>query len=230
MRCPEIALLKGHRRQGNGHAGHVARLCRQGDHLGNQRLVPPAVGLAPEAVDQGRQRGGILDMAADRIGLDRDPADVEQLCRGRHLIDRILQLARHRIPRCQRKQLRIIRLVELLEDPARGRELHVQQRRRLLRRGQQDELPVAAVRVQIQVIAQLIANLGAVARDIDVEIGLRGFLARQMLQRAVVALHQSGRGHLDEIAEHQALFDQAFHVRPPASALPVRRAREKAKR
>jgi hypothetical protein len=32
-----------------------------------------------------------------------------------------------------------------------------------------------------------------------------------MLQRAVVPLHQSGRGHLDEVAEHQSFFDQAFH-------------------
>ena len=39
-------------------------------------------------------------------------------------------------------------------------------------------------------------------------------MPRQGLHRPFVAINQRRRGHLDQIAEHQALFDQAFHPRP----------------
>ena len=92
--------------------------------------------------------------------------------------------------------------------------MRLQQRRGFLRRGQQDELPVAAVRVQVQVIAQLVADLRRIARDVDVEILKSGGFARQMRQRPAITIHQRGRGHLDEIAEHQAhsVAPDAAHV------------------
>jgi hypothetical protein len=48
-------------------------------------------------------------------------------------------------------------------------------RRLLLRRGQQDEAPVRPVGVEIEVIAELIPDLGRVARQVDVEIARAPF-------------------------------------------------------
>ena len=43
------------------------------------------------------------------------------------------------------------------------------------------------------------------------KIGQGRGLARQMLKRPVIAFDKGRRGHLDEVAEHQASGDEAFH-------------------
>jgi hypothetical protein len=128
-----------------------------------------------------------------------------------HRVDRILQLPRHRIPRGQGKQLRLVGFDELGQDAARGGELDVQKRRILLRGGEKDELPVGAVGVEVEVIVQLIPDLGRIAGEVDVEIGEGGRLAGKVLERAVVAFDKGGGGDLDQVPEHEAVGDEAFH-------------------
>jgi hypothetical protein len=116
-----------------------------------------------------------------------------------------------RIPRGQGEELRLVGLDELGKNAARGGKLDIEQRRLLLRRGQQDELPVRPVGVEVKVIPELIPDLGRVSRQVDMKILERGFLARKMLERPVVAVDELRRGDLDEVPEHEALCDEAVH-------------------
>ena len=96
--------------------------------------------------------------------------------------------------------------------PPAGGELDVQQRRILLRRGQQDELPVRPVGVEVEVVVKLIPDLGRIAGQVDVEIVELRCLPSKVLERAVVAFDKGGRGDLDQVPEHQTALDEAFHV------------------
>ena len=78
-------------------------------------------------------------------------------------------------------------------------------------RRQQDELPVAAVFVEVEIVTQLIADLGREAGDVDVEIGELGLFAGEMLQCAIVPLDQRGAVDWDQVAEHEAEADEAVH-------------------
>ena len=160
-------------------------------------------------------------MPADGIGLHRHLFHLGQAGRGRDLIDRALQLPTHRIPRGQGKQLRLIRLDELLQDATRGGEFHIEQRRGLLAGGQQDELPIGPVRVQVDRIIQLIPDFRRIAGNVDVEIGKGGGLARQ--QRPVFLGHDGVRAgvacqHAVERGMGRAIGGQQRQVqeqRPP---------------
>ena len=61
-------------------------------------------------------------------------------------------------------------------------------------------------------IAQLIPDFGGIAGDVDVEIAERGASVREVLKRAVIAVDQRGTVHMEQVAEHQAMFDQTVHV------------------
>src|SRR5690606_15343588 len=67
--------------------------------------------------------------------------------------------------------------------------------------------------------AKLVAHLGRVAGDVDVEVGELGGLAGESLQRAVVTLDERGGFHRNQVAEHQALFDEAFHSAVPPTVV-----------
>ena len=219
MAGPEIRLLEGHSGQRHRHPCDIAGFARKLDHLGDQRLIAPAVGFGAKAGDQGGELFGIGDMAADGVGLDRDLFHLKKARGGGDLIDRALQLPTDRIAGREGKKLCLIGLDELLEDAARGGEFHIQKRRGLLAGGQQDELPVRPAGVEIAGVVEFIADLGGIARQVDVEIGESGGLARQMLQRAVVPLDQGRGGDLDQVAEHEASGDEAVHgVAPLARA------------
>lgn len=60
-------------------------------------------------------------------------------------------------------------------------------------------------------IVELIANLGRVARDIDVEFGEFGLVIGEMLERTVIAFDQRRAFDVDEIAKHEAPLDEVDH-------------------
>ena len=82
-------------------------------------------------------------------------------------------------------------------------------------RAKQDKLTVHACVVQVKWVVQLLPDLGRKAGNIDVEIGeFRGF-SGEVFERAVVPLDQGGRGDMEEVAEHEAALDEAFHCWKP---------------
>ena len=89
--------------------------------------------------------------------------------------------------------------------------MRLQQRRCLLRRGQQDELPVAAVFIEVEPVVQLVRDLGRIARDVDVKVGQFGLFPGQMPERTVIPFDQRGAVDRDEVAEHEAEADEAVH-------------------
>jgi hypothetical protein len=60
---------------------------------------------------------------------------------------------------------------------------------------EQDELPVEARMVEVERIAQLVPDLGRIARDVDVEVLEPCLLPREVLERPSVALDQHGAFH-----------------------------------
>ena len=61
-------------------------------------------------------------------------------------------------------------------------------------------------------IVKLVAHLRRIPRNVDVKVGKVCAFARQMLERTVIALDQSGRVHAEQVAKHEAVFDEAVHV------------------
>jgi hypothetical protein len=59
----------------------IADALGEGDHLGDQHVVPPAILAGVEAVDQASQFTGIRDVFADSIRLDLDGADIQHIGR-----------------------------------------------------------------------------------------------------------------------------------------------------
>ena len=163
MRRPETGLFKAHGGQADRHPCDIAGLFRQSDHLRDQIIIAPAVRLGAKALDQAAQLIGIGNMAADGVSLDRHFANIQQFQRARHLVDRIRQFSNHGILGGQREQLPFIRLNEALQNIAAGREFDMQQRRGFLAGGQQYELAVTSMRIQIKPVAEFVANLGAKA-------------------------------------------------------------------
>ena len=69
-----------------------------------------------------------------------------------------LQLAHHRVAGGKRQQLPVIVLDELFQDRLRRREIGVDQRTMPLLDAEQDELAIAAVVVEIEPVAQFLAD------------------------------------------------------------------------
>jgi hypothetical protein len=78
-------------------------------------------------------------------------------------------------------------------------------------RAKQDKLTVHACVVQVCCVVQLLPDLGRKAGNIDVEIGEFCGFSSEVFERTVVPLDQSGRGDMEQVAEHEAALDEAFH-------------------
>ena len=180
MRRPEIRLLEARLAEVHRHPGHIAGHFGQPYHLGNQQVIAPAGVFGAKPVDQPGQPRRFGHRAAHRIGLDRHLSVVEQSGRGRHLVDRVKQFPRHRIARGQGEQLRLVRFDELGKDAPIGRKRHIQQGCGPLVGGQQNELTVAAIGIEIKIVVQLIADFRRIPRNINMKIFERSLLACQM--------------------------------------------------
>ncbi len=117
MRGPEIALVECRGFQRDRIARHVAGLLGQRDHLGDEHVVPPAVLFGAEPLDQRRRASRasatwlpVVSATTVMRRISNSRAGVGQI------EDRILQLPRHRIPRGQGEQLRLV----LLDEPRAG--------------------------------------------------------------------------------------------------------------
>ena len=125
MRGPEAVLLIFGLVKRDRCAGHIAGFLGQGDHIGDQHIIPPRIVAVTKLVDHRPQLARVRHNRARRISLDMDHADIEQMRGFGDGIDRIHQLPRHGITRCQSKQLAFIGLNKLAQYPARGRELRL---------------------------------------------------------------------------------------------------------
>ena len=103
MRRPEIALVKGHFWQDHRVARDVTGFLRKSDHFANQHVVKPRVGPRFEFINHRTQPLGHTHRAIGCIRFDLDLADIKEIGRLRHTVDRVHQLPRHSIPRRERK-------------------------------------------------------------------------------------------------------------------------------
>ena len=90
--------------------------------------------------------------------------------------------------------------------------------------GKQDELLITALRVKIKIILKLMPDLRRVAGDVDVKVRELGAFPGEMLQRAVIAFDERGRGHLEEVAEHEAVADEAVHLSVDSASIIISRS------
>ena len=157
--------------------------CAFGDfnHIGDKHIIPPRIIFFHKAVNMLRQLTCLCDMFLDGVGLHIDAVDVKQVLRRFHFKDRIHQLTRYGFARGQRKKLRLIFFDIMLQNRARGGELRIQQRRGFLVCAKQDKHTVTALRVEVKLIAKLMPDFWRVARNINMKLGQRRGLIRQML-------------------------------------------------
>jgi len=101
----EVSLFEALWLQGDRCADDVAGMLGEFDHLGNQDIVPPAVRLGHEPVYLVRKFFSGLHVSTNRIGLDVDLLDVEEVERGPDRKNSVDQFANNGIADRKREQL-----------------------------------------------------------------------------------------------------------------------------
>jgi hypothetical protein len=76
---------------------------------------------------------------------------------------------------------------------------------------QQNELPVHALVAEMERISKLLAHLGRMAEDVDVDIGGAGLMTGKVMENTVVALDQSSRMDVEAVTEYDVSENRTVH-------------------